>query len=116
MNGPGVLLQQTEQFVNDNPTDLILKRNAKAPDGAGGTTSTPTPLSPQTVRIVQASESNAVERQNAAGEVVRPALKIVCMPDTDIERGDTFTWMGMNAEVVWLTALQYEITADVAVR
>lgn len=116
MQGHGVLLQQTEQFINDNPTDVVFTRHTKVSDGAGGSTTTSTPLSAQTVRIVQAGPSGSVERQNQEGTVDRPDLTIVAMPDADLQRGDTFTWQSMNAQVTWVRTLDYELLADVAVR
>lgn len=116
MQGSGVLKQQTAQFIMESPSSLAFKRWTKVDDGAGGTTKTSVTLSPQTVRVVQAKENSMVERRTISGEVVRPSLSVVCMPDANITAGDTFTWLGFSVEVVWLTNIGYEIIAEVAVR
>lgn len=110
-----VKVRQTERFIAENPTDLVLTRNTRASDGAGGFTTSPTPLSSQVVRIVQQRTSAAVERRNISGEVVNPSVTLVCLPSVNVQRGDTFTWQGLSAEVVWRTDLGYVVHAEVVI-
>lgn len=117
MQGQGVLVQQTEHFIDDNPTDIVFTRNTPASDGAGGHTTTSAALSAQKVRVIQGGPTAAsVERQGLSGEVERPDWTICAMPDADLQRGDTFQYRGMNAEVIWIRDLGYELLADAAVR
>ena len=107
MQGVEVLREQTKQFIAEDPTSVVLSRNTKAEDGAGGSTFTPAPLPSQVVKVAQRSESSSVERRTESGEVVRPGITLVCEWDADIQRGDTFEWEGLNVEIVWVTALDY---------
>lgn len=111
--GLGVLRQQTKQFINENPTDISLIRGIKVPDGAGGNTFDTVDLLPQTMRIIEQQESDAVERQSVGGKVVRPILNLLCEYDADVRRGDQFTWQGLTVQVVWVTNTGYAITAEV---
>lgn len=110
----GIRLRQTRRFIASDPSSIVLGRNVQADDGAGGFTTTATAQRAQVFKVVQKAQSDAVERRNMAGEVVRPAITLVCMPDANIQRGDTFTWEGLAAEVVWLTRLDYVLHAEVA--
>lgn len=112
--GISVLTEQTEQFIDENPTDLVLTRNTKVPDGAGGSTTSPTDLDPQTVRVIPQSRLVSVERRTTAGAVVKPDMNLICMPDADVQRGDTFTYNGLKMQVVWVSVLSYEKIAEVA--
>lgn len=110
-----VMREQTAHFINDDPTELVLHRNAKVDDGAGGSSTTPTSLPPQTVKVSQQRESSQTERRNAAGEVVTPKIVLVMMWDADVQRDDTFEWDGLQCEVVWVTDLKYVKHAEVAI-
>ncbi len=116
MQGTDVMRQQTQQFIKDNPTDLVITRRVRVSDGAGGFTTTPTDLSPQEVRIVQQPANESIERRNSDGEVVRPVLKVLGRHDADFQMDDTFTWNGMRCEIVWVTVFPYEKVAEVAAR
>lgn len=107
--------RQTTRFINENPTELVLTRMTKTDDGAGGYLSEPRDLEPQVVRVVQQRQPSNVERRNADGEVVRPTITLVCHPNTDVQRNDTFTWQGLLAEIVWVTDLVYVLHAEVAI-
>ena len=107
--------RQTKRFINENPTAVVFTRNVRAPDGAGGYTTTPTDLDPQVVRVVQQRRAVAVERRNSSGEVVTPSITLVCAHDADVRRNDTFTWQDLPAEVVWVTDLGYVKHAEVAI-
>lgn len=107
--------RQTEDFIERNPSDVVLSREVRADDGAGGYTTTATPLTSQRVRVVQQRQNSGTERRNQAGEVVRPAITLVMKHDADVQRGDTFDWQGLDAEVVWVTDLRYVKHAEVAI-
>jgi hypothetical protein len=115
--GMRVLREQTEQFIGENPTSLVLTRSTRTEDGAGGwVNGAPTPLPAQRVRLVPQSASPGVERRTVSGEVVRPDLRIVGMPEFNVAVGDTFTWNTIRMEVVWVSDLGYEKIAEVAAR
>lgn len=117
MQGTDTMVKQTLRFIEENPADITFTRRTKVPDGAGGYTTTDAPLpDPQQVRVVQQPANAQVERRNQAGEVVRPALNIIALPDANIEIADTFTWQGRLVEVVWITDLGYELICEVALR
>lgn len=114
--GRNVLREQTEQFIEQNPIDLVLVRHAKVPDGAGGTRSVDTTLEPQRVRIVGQRTAVSVERRTVSGVVVSPEQVVVGEWDLDIQRGDTFRHQGVLMEVVWVHDLGYEKMAEVTFR
>lgn len=122
MSELSVLRQQTATYIAANPDSVVLTREERTSDGAGGWTTTgSTPLPPQVVRIIQQRESNGTERRNRDGEVVRPALVLLAQHDANVQRNDTFDWDGMTAEVVWVQALEsgggvYELSCEVALR
>lgn len=114
--GLGVLREQTEAFIAENPYIVALVRNTKVSDGAGGWTTTPLALSPQVVRLVPQSRLVSVERRTVGGEMTKPDMNMLATYDADVEVGDTFTWNGRTVEVVWIHATGYEKTCEVAVR
>lgn len=118
MPGQGINVEreQTEQFIDQNPTMITFTRNTKVPDGAGGGTYTPTPLPPQKVRVIAQSRLVSVERRNVHGATVRPDMNLLALWDADIQRGDTFSLNNMDMEVIWVNVLPYEVMAEVAVR
>lgn len=111
-----VMRKQTRNYIRANSSQITLKRKTKVPDGAGGHTYTDTPLPPQTMRVIQQNLSEAVERRNVAGEVVRPTVVVMAEWNADMRKGDTFPWEGMTAEIVWVTNLNYELLGEVSVR
>ncbi len=107
--------RQTTAYIKQNPTSITFNRNNPADDGAGGSRKNPTPLSAQTVRIIQQTETNKHPlRRNLAGEMVEPTLVLMCEYDTDVQNKDTFFWNGLRFEVVWITDLGYAKHAEVA--
>lgn len=114
--GMGVLRRQTTYFIEQNPTDLVLSREVKADDGAGGSTTTATDLEVQTVRLVRPAPTTAVERRTIGGEMVKPTLSVVGEYDSDMRRGDTFTYQGLDMEIVWVNDMGYEKVGEAAVR
>lgn len=116
MEGTNVLKEQTQQFILENPAEIVFTRNTPVSDGMGGFTTDPTPLEPQTVRVIQTVSAQATERRTISGEVTTPDMKVLAEWDADIEVGDTFKWQTMDVEVVWVVVLPYEKTAEVARR
>jgi len=117
MQGEAVMRDQTKHFIDEDPTDIILTRNVKQEDGAGGYILTDPALQPvQTFKVTQAVSAQDTERRTVAGEVVIPSIALVCEWDANIEIGDTFNWNDLLVEVVWLVRLPYVVTAEVAVR
>lgn len=114
--GTAVERKQTHEFILDNPTELIITRNVKVSDGAGGSTLSPTPLDPQTVRMVPQVRATSVERRTVGGEVVSPDVNMVAEWDADLQVGDTFKYQNLHMEVVWVYDLGYEKMAEVASR
>lgn len=116
MEGIGVLREQTKRFIAENPIDIVFTRNVKTPDGAGGTTSAPVSLEPQTVRVIQQASAQSSERRTVSGEMTTPDYKVLTEWDADIAMGDTFEWRNLDAEIVWIIDMPYERTAEIAVR
>lgn len=111
-----VLRKQTHGYIRANPSSVVFTRYTREDDGAGGTRKTaPNALAPQVVRIIQAQEAKTVERVNADGTVVRPTLNVMAEYNANIEKGDTFTWDGRKAEVVYVQDMGYELIAEVSV-
>lgn len=115
LQGQDVEREQTKQFIAQNPTSLVLTRNVHSPDNAGGYTFTPTPLTPQTVRVIPQNRSVSAARRNVSGEMVNPDYVVLCEWDADILPEDTFTYSGLKMEVIWVTVMSYEKVAEVSV-
>jgi hypothetical protein len=110
--GNPVLREQTKHFIDDNPTDVVLKRSVWADDGAGGTTAgPPTNLTAQTVRLVPQS---LTEARTISGEVVQIVYVMVAEHDADILPDDTFTHEGMKFAITIVQNVgDYEKRAEV---
>lgn len=113
--GMHVLKEQTRRFIDENPLYINLTRNARVSDGAGGYTTTPSALEPQTMRVVPQSRLVSVERRTTGGAMVKPDMNLVCQFNADVQRGDTFTYNGLLMEVIWVNDIGYEKIAEVAV-
>lgn len=111
-----VLQEQTQRFIDEKPTGIVIKRSTKTPDGAGGWTTTESSLNPQIGRIVTQRQGAGVERTTVGGENVRPDVVVIMRHDADIIRGDWFTWDGLRMDVVWVNDLGYEKMAEVSAR
>lgn len=122
--GLAVMRRQTSHYIADVPTYVVLRRMTKVSDGAGGFTLTPTPQPEQRVRIIRQNESEATERRNRDGEVVRPQLVMLMEWDGNVQLGDQFDYdprgatdpQSHLAEVVWITDMDYELTCEVVLR
>ena len=109
-------LRQTQQLIDGEPTQLVLKRNPPAiKTAAGGRVAAPDPvdLEPQTV-FFGAKSRDDLPLQDTQGERVIQYYVVVGMPDLDIQNGDTFMVNGMDFTVTFVHRnLAYEIKADV---
>lgn len=112
-----VLRRQTTSYIAANPESVSLVREVRLDDGAGGyMEGNPSTIAAQTVRIIQKSESEATERRNRDGEVVRPSVVLLAEWDANVQVGDEFVWEGMRAEVVYISDMKYELVCEVAAR
>lgn len=115
--GRRLLVEQTNQFVNENPSDIVVTRHTKVDDGAGGHTTTSALLEPQRARLVPTAPSAAVERRTADGEVLTTLYSVVADPSIDMREGDTFLINGIKHEVVIAVGIGgYEFRAEVVRR
>jgi len=109
----------TQMFIDQRPIDVVLQRSAKVSDGQGGWTKTPlTTLPPQRVRkVATARLADLTARTTEDGAVVVPTAYLVCMPDVDIQRYDTFELAGILHEVLYVTRLpEWRVQAEVVER
>ena len=124
IKGLSVMRKQTHAYIMAAPTPVVLRRMTKVDDGAGGFTKTPSNQPEQVVRIIRQDESEATERRNRYGEVVRPQLVMMMEWDGNVQLGDQFDYdpRGVEdpqahlAEVVWITDMNYELLCEVAIR
>jgi hypothetical protein len=100
MDGLALLIEQTEGFIADNPSDIAFTHQVKVPDGAGGNTWSDVAGSILTVRLVPENPSTATEQRTVDGEVGKTEYTIVSVPGADIREGD---WFLVNA-------VRYEVT------
>jgi len=92
-------LHQTEWFVDDAPTNIVLTRKPLIDDGAGGKKEdVPLDLPPQKVRVV--GVRNDAVFITPDGRRVPIHKKLVAMPGFDVEMGDLFTFEEINYEVI----------------
>jgi hypothetical protein len=98
--GLRILIEQTSAFIEENPTDLVITRPVREPDGAGGMRDLPpNDLPAQRVRVVPASPSASVEVRNTSGETVSLAYSLVGLPDCDVQPDDSMVIDGLRYEV-----------------
>lgn len=115
--GLRLLIEQTDQFIAENPSVIDVVRPTRTEDGAGGTIATPTALPAQTVRLVPLAPSTSVERRTVDGEVVTTVYSVVANPEVDLREGDYFPINGARHEVVLAIDIGgYELRAEVARR
>lgn len=115
--GQRLLIEQTKQFINESPSEITVTRLTKTADGAGGYTTAPALLAPQTVRLVPLAPSTSVERKTADGEVVTTVYSVVAAPDVDLKEGDAFPINDARHEVILCIIIGgYEVRAEVARR
>lgn len=116
VQGLGILREQTDRFIKENPFDINLVRHTKVPDGAGGTTFTDAAVPPQTVRVVTEKQYRNLQRRTVSGEMLTPELALICRWDADVLDGDTFVYQLREFEVIWVNDIGYEKIAEVVTR
>lgn len=115
LNPTEALVQQriTAAFVDADPFDCVLTREANVSDGEGGYTTTKKALPAQRLRLVPLQDAS-VERTTADGRSLTPEYMLVGTVGADIKRADTFTKDGRSYEVVFvLENQQYQVKAEV---
>lgn len=98
----------TKHFINADPITVILHRNIKTRNDAGGyvwnrgETGHGVPLlEPQTFRILPASENGTPDEvRSSNGRTLKPRGRLLGMHDADIQRWDQFQFKGIWYEVV----------------
>jgi hypothetical protein len=103
----------TDAFILADQVEIVLTRQVKVSDGAGGFTVNPTPLPVQRFRLIPQQDTQ-VEVETADGRMVRPRFVLLGRHTADMERRDTFTWNGERYELGQVADKQYEIKAEVA--
>lgn len=93
-----VMRKQTEQFIKENPTSLVVNRNVRTPNGKGGYTTTPTPQQAQTFRIIPQVRSGTAS-QGIDGSKIEPVFVLIGRWDANIGDNDTFTLGGRDYAV-----------------
>lgn len=98
-------LEQTQFFIDENPSSVVVRRRTRTSDGAGGFVlgelSAAPALTPQTMRLVGSTyrRDDAAET-TADGRVVFPTHAIIAMPTADLKRWDVLFIGGRYYEVV----------------
>jgi hypothetical protein len=107
----------THSFILADANLITLYRSSTTSDGAGGTVhNPPTPLPPQTMRLIPLSDG-ADERLTADGKMVRPTYMLQGDYNADLQRGDTFTTEQGRYEVVFVNEnRQYQVKGEVVYR
>lgn len=78
-----------DAMVDANPIEVTIYRQEEVDDGAGGVTLTPpTPLPPQTMRMVDIGSNRVVDRTSDEGRVIRPSQMFLADFVADIQQGD----------------------------
>lgn len=99
----------TAKFIDQNPSDLLLRRRVRTADGAGGFTTAYVDVEgPVTVRRVLHGGRNGVERVSESGHTVIPQWTLILMPDADVQLFDQFDFPPYSqaphvCEIVWLS-------------
>lgn len=112
------LIKQTRQYIHEDPTEVTLERTTRTADGAGGwVDGDPTPVDPQTVRLVPANPNAGNEVRTVGGEVLKTQYSIVAMPDADIVEGDALMIGTARHEVAVVLGIGgYELRAELVRR
>lgn len=106
-----VMRDQTTEFIRYRAETVTLMRAPKVSDGMGGTSlGTPSPLSPQRMRLIPAATiaQNAPVRVTGNGQTVTPSWFLVGEYDADVAVGDMTTVRSHLLEVVFITELPGE--------
>lgn len=88
----------TQQFIDENPSTIVIYRPTVVDDGAGGRKVTgETPLAPQIMRHVGIEPRRGhtlIMSVTRDGEQVVANSSVIAMPDADIQNQDQFTING----------------------
>jgi hypothetical protein len=91
--------EQTRQFIEYHPTNVVLTRTPYVADGAGGwQEGTPAALDAQRVRIVGMKQGASIVTSDGTRVALEKSL--VGMGDFDVEVGDTFQYEGRLFEII----------------
>jgi hypothetical protein len=107
--------QLTLAFIAADSFSVTLMRSTLTANNSGGyKRSAPTPLAPQTMRLIP-SQDGSIERLTADGVAVSPSYMLMGRWDADMRRWDRFTLGGAEYEVVFINQnTQYETKGEVA--
>lgn len=91
----------TDQFIKENPDNVILRRRSRVATSAGGWAQGPTVEQPeQTFRKIPVGRVSAgANITTPDGKVVVPNFHLVCPLDANIQKDDVFTMDGMEYRV-----------------
>lgn len=116
------LRMQTKEFIDVNPTSVVITRKNITSDGEGGVQHTLTTLSAQTMRLITQPAGSAVLRTTIEGEELAPDFVLLGVHDSDMVHGDWFMRNGAKYELVYVRddgrapAQRYERWAEVLYR
>jgi len=97
MSTATVAARSTQEFIDENPVDLVLVRVARVKSSAGGwVDGATTQIDPQRVRLVAQTGS---DRLTQDGNLVVPRYTLVGMPDVNVQERDTFTFEDIDYRV-----------------
>lgn len=95
-------LALTEYFIDQNPVNVVIRRQSYIPDGKGGRKKDSVRTLPsQRVRKVGTARILGSENQvTSDGDIEVPQASIIAAYDADIQKGDEFTIGHSNFMVV----------------
>lgn len=117
-----VLRAQTKEFIDVNPTSVVISRKNITSDGEGGVQHTLTVLPAQIMRLITQPSGSAVLRTTIEGEELTPDFVLLGVHDSDMVHGDWFMRDGAKYELVYVrddgrsAELRYERWAEVLYR
>lgn len=93
--------RQIQAIIAADSISVILYRSPKISDGAGGfKLGPPVPLEPQTAALIPFKRRMTEFLVNTEmGDVPDLPFVLLGMPTLNVERGDTFTWLGDHFKV-----------------
>lgn len=89
-----VLRRQTEAFIAENPTSIVMKRSVRTPNGKGGYTIVVTDQASQVFRIIPQQRSGHLSSRGIDGTVIKPEYVLIGKWDANVNNNDTFTFGG----------------------
>lgn len=103
----------TERFISERSVTTSFAREAQVSDGAGGYTTTTTATAAQTFRPITADQyGNPEHRVTEVGDLTVPEWYLVLMPDADVERGDTCSFIGPAGKTIDIVVLYVSTIPD----